>query len=851
MSKAIKRITVGGVSNAHDLGGLRTSDGQAIKPHRLIRSSDLGYLYPELADALVANHEVRQVIDLRAAKEVWLNQDINLEGVAYHHCPIGDGLEDLAIGELPERFDKITSLKVRKTIGRCLLLSRRYLGDDSGDAVKAMEFRYREFVTSQKAVTGLKEAIGYIIDSPEGATLFHGADGKDATGVLAYLLLLILGVKEEDAVQDYLLSNRFLNAYIEEFKSMIEKSGLKEIDPQMYESALAAQGVHRSWIDAVQREIDGKGGIEAYFQNVLGFTSEQIALLRQRYLEPAPEKREALDRKILVFHLGVEKDVLSFNYVLASQSGTIVCKESFDPIDVQGATAHIAMLKEIVKTANPDIVTFRSAEEIAYAQKEGLDWLETIFGNRPLFDLGIALDSFASRFKKCRNPQTLYENLVGYGKPGGKSAAELLLDSFLQMIQDLAYCPGFPDSIHHKKYRCFFLTIRQIKTYLTWLEKDKERKSEFMNRLKTQSIRHLVAFDIECSNTHNGGGKICEFGDAIANADGFIESTNKCLINPGKGKKYDFDLIGRKGQKDLHLKYEANDYEAYRKSKEFDEYADNIRFLFEKMPYTLYFGFAVGNDLSYLNYSFRRYKLKPIKGLFAFDVQRIYQGVYGKNPSLEKVCEDFLEQDDYDPSQCHDSEYDAKVTAKILAQLLKENKQKIKELLLKYGQETLICNETESVLKQCQIPSREIKKLNLSENSPYSKRGPKNLHSKAHEFLAENGKTKDMDDLLDDRWDGKRIGISGKLKSTRIWQAVYDKIIEDGYRFVNDTQYVDIMLCLDEGECRLIGEAINRPIKRVIFDGSMAMDQMIEEKVYTDPSAHNETGRVVVNIESN
>ncbi len=513
--------------------------------------------------------------------------------------------------------------------------------------------------------------------------------------------------------------------------------------------------------------------------------------------------------------------------------------------------AHIAMLKKIVETANSDIVTFRSIEEIAYAQKEGFDWLETIFDDRPLFDLGVALDSFASRFKKCRNPQTLYENLVGYSNPEDKSAAELLLDSFLQMIQDLAYCPDFPDSIHDKKYRYFFLTISQIKIYLTWLCKDEELKKAFMEKLKTQTIKNLVAFDIECSNTHNGEGKICEFGRAIANKDGFIESTDKYLINPGKGEKYDFDLIGRKDQKDLHLKYEANDYEAYRKSKEFDEYADNIRFLFEKMPYTLYFGFAVGNDLSYLNYSFHRYKLKPIKGLFAFDVQRIYRGVYGKNPSLEKVCEDFLEQGDYDPSQCHDSEYVAKVTAKILAQLLKENSLKISELLLKYGREALICNETESALKQCQIPSRNIEKLNLSENSPYSKSGPKSRHSKANEFLAEHGKIKDMEDFLSDRWNGKRIGISGKLKSTRIWQTAYDKIIEDDYLFVNDTQYTDIMLCLDEGECRLIGEAISRPIKRVIFNSSMAMDQMIEENVYTDPSARNETGRVVANIESN
>ena len=95
-------------------------------------------------------------------------------------------------------------------------------------------------------------------------------------------------------------------------------------------------------------------------------------------------------------------------------------------------------------------------------------------------------------------------------------------------------------------------------------------------------------------------------------------------------------------------------------------------------------------------------------------------------------------------------------------------------------------------------------------------------------------KNDNAEDLLSSQWDGKRIGIAAKLKSKRIWKEAFGKIIEDGYRYVNDTKNVDIMLCADEGDCRRIGEAISRPIKRVIYESSKTMEQMIAESVYSE-----------------
>ena len=832
MRKPIERIAVGNVGNARDLGGLHTLDGREIKPNRLIRSSDLSLLYPELADALVANHPIRQVIDLRTAEEVQLNGDINIEEIAYSRCPIGGETEGATTVELPERYTDITNSKVRTIIGDCLFLSRKYLGGDSEDAAKAMELRYREFVTSEESISGLKKAVGEIIDLEEGATLFHSSSGKDRTGVLAYLLLLILGVKEEDAIQDYLLSNRFLNSAIKKCKSLLAACKLNKSDPRMYESAMAIQGVRRSWIEAVKEEIDAKGGIEAYFRNVLGFQPEQIALLRERYLQTISKESETPGRQLLIFSLDTAETGSIFSYVLTSDYGAIMQVGSFDPSDIKEAPLQIAELKAILKAPELDIVTYRAIEEIDFAKRHGLVWLENILSDKPIFDLSIALESFNSGFKKISDSLALYEKLVGYSQPKGKSDALLLLDSFAQMIRDLADCPDYSDSIHDKKYQSFYLTISEIDNYLKVSAKDAEFKTAFIERIENGEIDRLVAFDIECSNTYCGQGKICEFGSVIAKPDGTIESSRETTINPGRGNRYDFNLIGRKREKDLHLKYEANDYAKYRQSKEFGEYADNIRFLFEHMPNTLYFGFAVSNDLSYLNYSYHRYKLDPLKGLFVFDVQRIYKELYGKNPALEKVAEDFLEKEDFDRSEFHSSVYDAEITVKILSQFLKRNNQNIRDLLLTYGQSALICNQTFEALRNCRIPRHH--KQNQFEKNPYWKRGAQPTHSQAHEFLSTYSKNDNAEDLLSSQWDGKRIGIAAKLKSTRIWKEVFDKIIEDGYRYVNDTKNVDIMLCADDGDCRRIGEAISRPIKRVIYESSKTMEQMIAESVYSE-----------------
>ena len=44
----------------------------------------------------------------------------------------------------------------------------------------------------------------------DGYVYFHCTAGKDRTGVAGFLIMIALGMSEEDAIQEYLLSNIYL-----------------------------------------------------------------------------------------------------------------------------------------------------------------------------------------------------------------------------------------------------------------------------------------------------------------------------------------------------------------------------------------------------------------------------------------------------------------------------------------------------------------------------------------------------------------------------------------------------------------------------------------------------------------
>lgn len=102
-----------------------------------------------------------------------------------------------------------------------------------------------------------------IIDTTDGAVLFHCTAGKDRSGWTTAVLLTVLGVDRATVTEDYLLSNQFRNA---------------SPDDQL-------NGVRQSWLDAAFDQVNRTyGDFDTYVRDGLKLTDADVAALKAELL---------------------------------------------------------------------------------------------------------------------------------------------------------------------------------------------------------------------------------------------------------------------------------------------------------------------------------------------------------------------------------------------------------------------------------------------------------------------------------------------------------------------------------------------------------------------------------------
>ena len=161
-----------GVYNFRDLGGYPTIDGQVTAKGRLFRSDSLHGLTPADLE-LLRPLDLGGVIDLRTGAEVERT---------------GRGL----LAEEPVRY-----------------LHASVLQEEGGESAGAPTMdnpgeRYLWYL--DVGLQALVAALNMVADPESYPLVFHCTAGKDRTGVLAALVLDILGVRPEVIVEDYMLT---------------------------------------------------------------------------------------------------------------------------------------------------------------------------------------------------------------------------------------------------------------------------------------------------------------------------------------------------------------------------------------------------------------------------------------------------------------------------------------------------------------------------------------------------------------------------------------------------------------------------------------------------------------------
>ena len=172
------------VLNFRDLGGLESSDGRRVRHNFFYRGAGLAYFDEEELKEF-RKLKVKTIMDLRSLYEIRTIPDPLIEGASYirHNGLIVRGSED--IDWSPAGMRKI--------------------GGAAEKQLEQIRGYYRMIAFDNEAFRIMLNEIW----EKHVPIYFHCMTGKDRTGVGAMVILLALGVKDEEIRKDYLLSNLY------------------------------------------------------------------------------------------------------------------------------------------------------------------------------------------------------------------------------------------------------------------------------------------------------------------------------------------------------------------------------------------------------------------------------------------------------------------------------------------------------------------------------------------------------------------------------------------------------------------------------------------------------------------
>ena len=176
-SEYMRRFLLSNTLNTRDLGGYPIVSGK-VTTYNVFLRSDVPIKVSGDDIKLLLSKNITTIVDLRSDGEVQskpcaLKNDISFE---YYHCKVhGDGY-------LPE-------------------------------SVEAVPDSYFDMVDEKKTIVNIMR----VLSEAKGGVLYHCTAGKDRTGVISALLLLLVGVSKIDILADYQISQAYLGSMLQQY----------------------------------------------------------------------------------------------------------------------------------------------------------------------------------------------------------------------------------------------------------------------------------------------------------------------------------------------------------------------------------------------------------------------------------------------------------------------------------------------------------------------------------------------------------------------------------------------------------------------------------------------------------
>lgn len=265
-------LEIDGVINFRDLGGYQTEDGRTVSWGKVYRSAQLDRMSEQGAKDMAALG-IKTVVDLRFSDETKRYPTMR------HAVPNADILS------WHDEFEADSHGK-----GEAMKRSWKQSLDsnDPGQVREAMRVNYPKKLYSHKAI--YKTMLMRLMDQ-QTPLIFHCAAGKDRTGVAAALILSLLGVSDEQIIEDYLVTQAATQNLLESFHAGGATGPQGNSDFQHKLASYPREMVQPvfdadlSYITTLMDYVKAQyGSFDQYAFMVLELNSDHVESLKQRLL---------------------------------------------------------------------------------------------------------------------------------------------------------------------------------------------------------------------------------------------------------------------------------------------------------------------------------------------------------------------------------------------------------------------------------------------------------------------------------------------------------------------------------------------------------------------------------------
>ncbi|KAF3388685.1 Tyrosine-protein phosphatase [Penicillium rolfsii] len=239
-------ISVSGVSNFRDL-----SYENNLRPGYVYRSANLSDITEEGKMMLAADLGITTIFDLRNEGERAKAPPPYIEGIDSNWLPYGARPASLNLRDFAE--------------------------EDRG----AHGFVKMYMGILEACVPAFTQVFKHIRDQPDDPFVFHCSAGKDRTGVLAALILLLMGRPHDEIINDYILTRAGLEDVRENLSQALAlDEGTDHLSPEAI-GMVELSGVRAQSMAAFLKTFHSTygSGAEEYLTTKLGFSHDDVKLM--------------------------------------------------------------------------------------------------------------------------------------------------------------------------------------------------------------------------------------------------------------------------------------------------------------------------------------------------------------------------------------------------------------------------------------------------------------------------------------------------------------------------------------------------------------------------------------------